>query len=211
MCASSPPGPRFGLLRTPYRWMRGLLAVLGLLVVLITATPIDFWWAHAYAGSVDQPRGDVLILLSAASDDQGFISQSSYWRARYALLAWRTGAFKIIVVSGGGGTAIEDFLIAEGVPREAILAEGRSTSTRENGIHTARLLRGVPGTKVLLTSDFHMFRAVRVFRKLGMQVTPYPAPDVMKSSQHWYGRIPGFETLATETTKIVYYDLRGWI
>lgn len=198
-------------LRTLYRGLRNVLALLGLLTVLILTTPIDFWWAHAYAGSVDQPRGDVLIVLSAANGDHGFISYSSYWRARYALLAWHTGSFRTIVVSGGAAPDIRDFLAAEGVPAAAIVTESQSTTTRENAINTARVVQGMPGTKVLLTSDFHMFRAEHVFRKLGIDVTPYPAPDVMKLSQHWYGRFSGFETLATETAKIVDYWLHGWL
>jgi uncharacterized SAM-binding protein YcdF (DUF218 family) len=197
--------------RRLWKWMRGLLAVIGLITVLAIATPIDSWWAHAYAGPIVQPKGDVLILLSAANDDEGFISYSSYWRARYALLAWKTGGFKTIVITGGGGPGIRDFLAVEGIPRNAMVAEWKSTSTRENGINTAQLVRGMPGRKVLLTSDFHMFRAVRVFRKLGVEVTPDPAPDVMKVSEHWYGRFSGFESMVIETTKIVYYRLRGWI
>jgi uncharacterized SAM-binding protein YcdF (DUF218 family) len=188
-----------------------LLATIGLLAVLAIVTPVDRWWAHAYAGTLDQPKGDVLILLSAANDDHGFISYSSYWRARYALLAWQTGGYKTIVISGGAGLAIRDFLVVEGVPSEAIVAEWQSTSTHENAINTARLLQNIPGRRVLLTSDFHMYRAVRVFRRQGMDVIPYPAPDIMKQSEHWDGRISGFEKLLTETTKIVYYRLRGWM
>jgi uncharacterized SAM-binding protein YcdF (DUF218 family) len=184
---------------------------LGLLVVLVTVTPVDRWWAHAYAWPMELPKGDVLILLSAANDDRGFISYSSYWRARYALLAWRTGAFKTIVVTGGAGSGIRDFLVVEGVPANAIIAEWASTSTRENGLNTARLLQGMPGKKVLLTSDFHMYRAVRVFRKLGVEVAPAPAPDVMKISVSPYLRVPAFETMVIETVKIVGYRVRGWI
>jgi uncharacterized SAM-binding protein YcdF (DUF218 family) len=197
--------------RGPWRWIGRLLAAIGLITVLAIATPIDFWWARAYSGPIVQPKGDVLILLSAANDDHGLISYSSYWRARYALLAWKSGGFKTMVITGGGGPGIRDFLAVEGVPRDAMVAEWSSTSTRENGINTARLVSGMPGKKVLLTSDFHMFRAVRVFRKLGVEVTPDPAPDVMKVSEHWYGRFSGFETMVMETTKIVYYKLRGWI
>jgi uncharacterized SAM-binding protein YcdF (DUF218 family) len=184
---------------------------LGLLAVLVTVTPIDRWWAHAYSGPMELPKGDVLILLSAANDDRGFISYSSYWRARYALLAWRTGAFKTIVVTGGGGPGIRDFLVTQGVPANVIVAEWASTSTRENGMNAARLVRGMPGKKVLLTSDFHMYRAVRVFRKLGVDVAPAPAPDVMKISKSPYLRIPAFETLVVESVKIAGYRLRGWI
>lgn len=198
-------------LRKAGRWLNHLFAAIGMIVVLVTVTPVDAWWARAYSGPIDQPKGDVLILLSAASDDQGLVSFSSYWRARYALLAWQSGGFKKIVVSGGGGSGILNLLIAEGIPRQDIVAEWQSNSTRENAINTARLIQGMPGKKVLLTSDFHMYRAIRVFRKLGLDVTPMPVPDVLKSSQHWSGRFPAFETMAVETTKIVYYRLHGWI
>jgi uncharacterized SAM-binding protein YcdF (DUF218 family) len=179
--------------------------------VLVIATPIVTWWALAYSGPLEQPKGDVLILISAAADDRGGISYSSYWRARHALLAWQTGGFKKIAISGGGGPGILNFLIVNGVPREAMVAEWRSTSTRENGVETARLIQGMPGKKVLLTSDFHMYRAVRVFRKLGVEVTPMAVPDVLRSTEHWNGRFPAFETMMVESAKIVYYRIHGWI
>jgi uncharacterized SAM-binding protein YcdF (DUF218 family) len=199
------------IMRSASRSLTRVLAVIGLVVVLALATPIDHWWAHAYSGSIEQPKGDVLIVLSAASDDKGLISFSSYWRARYALMAWQDGGFQKIVISGGGSPGIENFLIVEGVPQQAIVAESHSTTTRENGVETARLIQSMPGKKVLLTSDFHMFRAIRVFRKLGIDVTPMPIPDVLKASQHLSGRITGFQTMTVESFKIVYYKLRGWI
>jgi uncharacterized SAM-binding protein YcdF (DUF218 family) len=198
------------------RWVTRLFAAIGLIVVVVMATPLVSWWVLAYSGPTcfgltGQPRGDILILLSAAADDRGGISFSSYWRGRHALLAWQTGGFKKIVISGGGGPGIVNFLVAYGVPREAIVAEWQSASTRENGIATARLVQGMPGKKVLLTSDFHMFRAIRVFRKLGIEVTPMPAPDVLHATQVWSGRVPAFQTMVAESVKIVYYKLRGWI
>jgi uncharacterized SAM-binding protein YcdF (DUF218 family) len=92
-----------------------------------------------------------------------------------------------------------------------MVAEWRSTSTRENAIETAKLIQDMPGKKVLLTSDFHMYRAIRVFRKLGIEVTPMPVPDVLRSTEHWNGRFPAFETMVVESVKIAYYGLRGWI
>jgi uncharacterized SAM-binding protein YcdF (DUF218 family) len=193
------------------RWLNRAFAAIGIVVVLVTVTPIDAWWAHAYAGPIEQPRGDVLILLSSAVDDQGLISFSSYWRARYALIAWQTGGFKKIVVTGGNGPGILNFLIAEGVPPQDIVAEWQAKSTRENAINTAHLIQGMPGKKVLLTSDFHMYRSIRVFRKIGMEVTPMPAPDILRSSEHLSARFSDFETMVLESTKIVYYRLHGWI
>jgi uncharacterized SAM-binding protein YcdF (DUF218 family) len=188
-----------------------LFAVIGFITVLVISTPIVSWWAQVYSGPIEQPKGDVLILLSAAGDDRGGISYSSYWRARQALFAWQTGGFKKIVIIGGGGPGILNFLIVNGIPHEVFVTEWRSTSTRENAIETVRLIQNLPGKKVLLTSDFHMYRALRVFRKLGIEATPMQAPDVLQSAEHWGGRFPAFETMVAESTKIVYYAVRGWI
>jgi uncharacterized SAM-binding protein YcdF (DUF218 family) len=213
MIAGNPVSPTRRLTARPKagRWIERFFAGVGLITVLVILTPVDAWWAHAYSGPMEQPKGEVLILLSAANDDKGLISFSSYWRARYALLAWQSGGFQKIVISGGGGPGIVDFLIAEGIPREKIIAEWQSTTTRENAVNTGLLVQGMPGRKVLLTSDFHMYRAARAFRKLGIDVTPEPIPDVSKSAEHWNARFAGFETMLLESAKIADYKMHGWI
>ncbi|MGD0682056.1 MAG: YdcF family protein [Terracidiphilus sp.] len=199
-------------LRKVGRTLNCLFAAIGLITVLVISTPIVSWWARAYSGPMEQPKGDVLILLSAAADEKyGGISYSSYWRARQALFAWQTGGFRKIVICGGGGPGIFNFLIADGIPREVFVTEWRSISTRENAVETARLIQTLPGKKVLLTSDFHMYRALRVFRKLGIDAEPMAVPDVLHSTENWYGRFSAFETMLTESAKIVYYAVRGWI
>jgi uncharacterized SAM-binding protein YcdF (DUF218 family) len=200
------------LLRKATRILFHLLAALGFVLVFVSFTPVVSWWAEAYAGSIEQPKGDVLILLSAAADDENSgISHSSYWRARQALYAWQTGGFKKIVICGTGDPGILDFLLGQGIPREAFVLERRSTSTRENAIETARLVQSLPGRKVLLTSDFHMQRALGVFRKLKIEVTPMAVPDVLHATEHWPDRFSAFETMVTESAKIAYYELRGWM
>jgi uncharacterized SAM-binding protein YcdF (DUF218 family) len=106
---------------------------------------------------------------------------------------------------------MRDFFVCQGVPASAILIEGRSTSTRENAVFTAEMLRGIPGPYVLLTSDYHMFRAHRAFQKAGVEVTPAPFSDVLKTFNSPLKRWDGFLVLLTETTKIIYYRARGWI
>lgn len=204
-------GLPMSILRKAGRWLSRICAAIGFIFLLATLTPIDSWWARAYSGPIERPKGDVLILLSAANDDRGGISFSSYWRAREAIYAFQTGGFKKIVITGGGGPCIYEYMIAEGIPREAIVAEWQSASTRESGIAMARLMQTMPGKKVLLTSDFHMFRALRVFRKLHVDVTPMPVRDVLQSSAGWGGRFGAFEIMVGESVKIVYYALRGWI
>jgi uncharacterized SAM-binding protein YcdF (DUF218 family) len=213
MLASQPRRfPQNGAaLRRMARVTRRILAVFGLLILLVVATPLVSWWARLYAGPIDQPKGDVLIVLSAARDENGGISYSSYWRARQAVYAWQTGGFSRIVTSGGEGPGIQNYLLANGVPPSAMIAEWRSQSTRESGINVARLLENLPGKRVLLTSDFHMYRAIRVFRKAGVDAAPMAVPDILHSTEHWPGRFGACWTMVLESTKIVDYKLRGWI
>jgi uncharacterized SAM-binding protein YcdF (DUF218 family) len=213
MLASQPRRfPQTGAaLRRMARVTRRILAVFGLLILLVVATPLVSWWARLYAGPIDQPKGDVLIVLSAARDENGGISYSSYWRARQAVYAWQTGGFSRIVISGGEGPGIQNYLLANGVPPSAMIAEWRSNSTRESGINVARLLENLPGKRVLLTSDFHMYRAIRVFRNVGVDAAPMAVPDILHSTQRWPGRFGACWAMAVESAKIVDYKLRGWI
>lgn len=192
------------------------LAAIGLLCVLVTLTPLVSWWATALAGPWDDPTGDVLIVLSGSSLNGGVIGESSYWRGTYAALAWLAGGFRRVVISGGPeghpiAAGIGDFLVAQGVPREAIGLETRSRSTREHALYLSQLLAGSSGSKVLLTSDYHMFRARRAFGKVGLDVRPRPYPDVRKRAARWTGRWPAFLDLVGETAKIGYYWAHGWI
>jgi len=179
-------------------------------------TPIVSWWAGVLAGPWEDPNGDVLIVLGGSLLDKGLMGQSSYWRSVYALRAWRQGGFQRIVISGGPAdystaAPMRDFLEAHGVPREAIEIEAESRSTHENAVRVAERLTRVSGRKVLLTSDYHMFRAYHAFKKAGLDVQPRPFPDARKRAVGWAGRWPAFLELVLETIKIGYYRARGWI
>jgi len=200
-------------MRRIYNPIRNALAALGLLVVLVTLTPFIKWYAGVLSGPGYEPSGDVLILFGADGPNTGFIGSASYWRSLYAVRAWREGGFHSIVVSGGGGVAesIGRFLEFEHVPAGKILLETRSSSTRENAVFTAALVRGMPGRKVLLTSDFHTFRSVRTLAKAGAQVTPRPIPYAVKRANNWMDRWPVMLEMCVETAKIAGYWVRGWI
>jgi len=190
---------------------------LGILFVAATVTPLDYWWATALAGPWGDPSGDVLIVLGGSLEDYGTIGGSSYLRSVYALQAWREGGFREVVVTGGGlkdnsiAETMRDFLVCQGVPRQVIRVETQANSTRENALYTKALLTEDPRRKVLLTSDYHMFRAHSAFRKVGLDVLPRPYPDVRKRATRWIGRWPAFLDLVLETFKIGYYFSRGWI
>lgn len=97
-----------------------------------------------------------------------------------------------LIFSGGGvdrrimETANESALARRllgdfGMDVSQVLFEDRSRNTHENAIFTAELLRNVarnagemPGAILLVTSAYHMPRAVGAFRKAGLDVTAMP-------------------------------------
>ena len=67
-------------------------------------------------------------------------------------------------------------LIDLGVPEDQILVETRSINTTQNARYSAEILREHGFTQpILVTSAFHMKRAVLNFKKQGIDVVPYPA------------------------------------
>jgi uncharacterized SAM-binding protein YcdF (DUF218 family) len=188
------------------------LAATGLLMVLVTFTPVVAWYARALSGNWIDGGGEVLIGLGAGTVDGTTLDAESYWRATYTGRAWQRGGFREVVVAGQGvAPLMRDFLIGHGVPAAAIRVEDASGSTRENALCVKRQLAGVPGRKVLVTSDYHMFRARRAFEKAGLPVVPDPFPDALKGYNHLKNRWGIFINLGVESVKIGYYWMRGWI
>ena len=181
------------------------------LFLLIHLTPLVHWYAGWLAHPWDDPRGDILIVLENDQQPDNIIGLGSYWRAVYTVRAWRGGGFRAIVVSGATSAVMGNFLHSSGIPQERIFLETRSTSTRENALFTKNMIAGWPGKKVLLTSDYHIFRASRAFAAAGLPVTGTTFPDVLKQSNSIVNRGPCFVTLCIETAKIVWYWSKGWL
>src|SRR4051812_1321369 len=203
--------------KTARRLAVRILASLGALLILVCVTPVASWWATKLAGPWDDPKGDVLIVLGGALLDPGLMGTNSYWRSIYALQAWREGGFREIVITGGSdprspiATLMKDFLTCNGVPESAIHIETRSNTTYENAALSKPMLDQLPGVKVLLTSDYHMYRAHKVFEKAGIHVLPRPFPDARKRGKVWASRWPAFYDVCVETAKIAYYRWQNWI
>lgn len=204
------------------RWSVRALAALGLLFLLVTFTPVTFWWATMLAGPWNDPQGDVLIVMTGSDLDDGILGESSYWRAVYALVFYRERPFSEVLITGGGGQQIpvsasmRDFIVAQGVPAGVVRIESASHSTHESAVNVTRIVQSEPERYrnrrlVLMTSDYHMFRTHRAFQKAGLEVEPRPFPDIRKRYGSRLNRWGLFVELLLENTKIGYYWWQGWI
>lgn len=90
-----------------------------------------------------------------------------------------------ILFSGGSGALIDDadaeasfaagLLESFGIARNRIILEDRSRNTVENAVFSKAIIQPKPGERwLLVTSAYHMPRAIGVFRKAGFPVEPYP-------------------------------------
>jgi uncharacterized SAM-binding protein YcdF (DUF218 family) len=206
---------RNGILALVQRRIRSVAAAFGLLTAVVVFTPLTVLWGGWLAHPWLDSKGDILIVLGGASVED-FLGENSYWRSLYAVRYYRAGGIKRIYLTGGPperpvAESMRRFLLASGVPADVIRTETASESTRENALRLAPLLERDPGRPVLLTSDYHMWRARRVFQRAGIQVLPLPVPDVRKRGQTIRGRWGAFCDLLSESGKLIYYYSKGWI
>lgn len=93
----------------------------------------------------------------------------------HARIIFTGGAGSLFLRAEPAGDRLAAYLIALGIPRERIVIEQKSVNTWQNAVFTKRILK--PRTTdryILVTSAWHMPRAVGVFRKAGFNVVPYP-------------------------------------
>jgi uncharacterized SAM-binding protein YcdF (DUF218 family) len=109
------------------------------------------------------------------------------------------------------------FVGDEGVPATRVITEERSRSTHENAVFAKELIRPGPGQNwVLVTSAFHMPRAVAAFRAVDWLVIPYPVDfrvDPSTGLRANFSLVDGLgsTTIAgKEWAGLVGYRLLGW-
>ncbi len=83
-----------------------------------------------------------------------------------------------IIVSGGKGAneliseaeAMKRYLVEKGIKKDRIILEDQSTSTYENLKFSKALIPEESKSILIITSDFHMYRAKMIGRRLGWRV-----------------------------------------
>jgi uncharacterized SAM-binding protein YcdF (DUF218 family) len=95
-----------------------------------------------------------------------------------------------------------------GIAPERITEERHSRTTWENAVDTGRLVQVQPGERwLLVTSAWHMPRAIGCFRKAGLAVTAYPVDYLTR------GRDDSLVLHGDITTGLLRFDraAREWV
>jgi uncharacterized SAM-binding protein YcdF (DUF218 family) len=169
----------------PRRW--ALRAVLALVLLLVIGA---IGWCHwvyvqieSYADQDQAAPSDAIGVFGAAEYDG---RPSPVYRARldHALALYHRDIAPLIITLGGAGgddytegAVGREYLEAEGVPEEDIIAETESRNTEESARRIAVIARANGLRRLVIVSDgTHLFRIHEICAADGLDVLTSPRP-----------------------------------
>jgi uncharacterized SAM-binding protein YcdF (DUF218 family) len=178
--------------------------ILAALIYFLSISPVADSLTSPLEKDWQIPRkidGDVIVVLGGGiyswvqdSSGWGFPTGASLSRLATAVRLHRAIDAPIIYSGGAvhAGNMTEAWvakriLMDLGVAAARIIVEDQSRDTAENVRFVKKILqKGNWRQPILVTSAFHMTRALIAFQKAGMEVTPYPA-DFRVAAHRVYG------------------------
>jgi uncharacterized SAM-binding protein YcdF (DUF218 family) len=158
---------------------RFLNIIFTVVILLILLTGSLYTYIEWYRRRCEPEKANAIIVLGAAVWRNG-PSPTLLERITLAENLYRHGYAHVIITTGGVGSfnptpegrAARNELIARGIPADAVYEEICSKNTREN-LKGAQKIMEKHGWRraIIVTHDFHLFRAITEAKKLGMDVT----------------------------------------
>jgi uncharacterized SAM-binding protein YcdF (DUF218 family) len=207
-----------GSARARRRWrrivLRTVLALLLAVVAYLLITFIQVYRASRHDGASGATAGqfDAIIVLGAAQYD-GRPSPVLQDRLDHALELYEGELAPRIVLTGGRqegdrfteATAGYNYLRQQGVPDEHLLKEVDGKSTWESLAASARfLLREGNSNVVIVTDDYHAYRAEATAEDSGLSATVSPADSRLSGGSRTRQLLR--ETAAVAVGRIIGYD-----
>ena len=165
---------------------RLLMAVLALalMAALFCAGLIGFVY-YKETHLLQRQESDVIIVLGAQVKEDGTPSEALRRRMTAALEVYQEKRQTIIVCGAQGsnepraeGDVMRDWLIAQGVREEDVVAETASFNTRQNLEYAKAIMEHRGLTRALIvTRDYHVARALRLCAQTGIEATGKGSPS----------------------------------
>ena len=167
--------------------------LIGFLMWALSITPVSnamFRVLESNFNVPGDPQGDVIILLGGGVYDrapdmsgEGIPSEEMLYRIVTAARLQKSLQVPIIVSAGTvfrhikvEAPIVRRFLFDLGVPDNKIIMEAESRDTLQNAKNSREIcLRSGYKTPILVTSAFHLKRAIMAFKKAGIEVLPFPS------------------------------------
>lgn len=159
-------------------WLRYIIYLCFCFMLVI----IGFLGIYGQHDNVTYQEDAVIVLGAGLRGDQ--VSLTLAQRLDAAIAYHEKNPRSVIVVSGGQGAnelipeakAMAKYLEDHNIPRELILEESDSSSTKENFIFSDRLIRETLDDKYTLayiTNGFHIYRAGLIAESVGLKATHF--------------------------------------
>lgn len=152
-----------------------------------------------------EPGADYMIVLGAQWKQNGpsYVLQK---RLDKAIEYLQENPDTQVIVSGGRGSnepiaeavGMQGYLVEKGIGKERILVEDKSTNTYENLVFSAEFLEKETDRIVLVTNNFHVFRARKIAEKQGfaqiegLAAGSYPAMVPNNLLREFFGVLKDF-------------------
>jgi uncharacterized SAM-binding protein YcdF (DUF218 family)/glycosyltransferase involved in cell wall biosynthesis len=219
------PRPRWEeTLRRVYRHarIRAVQMVLAVAVAyaLVFHTNMVWWAAAPLRVSAPVAHADAIAVFAGGVGESGKAGGGTQERIQHAIDMYRTGEAAHLILSSGyvysfpEAEVMRTLAVDQGVPPASIVLEKRSTNTYQNVSFVHEIMRERGWTSVLLVSSpYHMRRALLVWRKVAPGIHVIPAPPL---KSQFYDHVSGasFEQVQAvlhEYLAILGYWRRGWI
>ncbi len=162
----------------------------------------------------EDPHGDVIILLGGgvydeAPDLSGVGAPTEEMIGRLVTAVRLQKRLNVPVIISGGvvfkgrkaeAPIVKRFLTDLGVPDKKIIIEDKSRDTIENARYTAEICKKFGYKKPLLvTSAYHIKRSILSFKKVNMDVIPFPA-----NFKTWKMKRYGWERYLPNSSELEY-------
>lgn len=167
-------------LRWIFRLIFGLCVILFLIIEGLIVSEFN---------AVPDSGADVCIVLGAQMKESG-PSDVLKRRLDKAIIYLQENPDTLVIVSGGQGSnepvseaqGMRDYLILKGIAPERIMMEDTSTSTWENLSYSSELIDKSSDSVVIVTNNFHVFRAVCTAKKQGYSMVQGLASSTHRSN-----------------------------
>jgi uncharacterized SAM-binding protein YcdF (DUF218 family) len=201
------------------RTLQGLVAVL-IAYLLLFQTPL-LWWVASPLKIVQAPEpADAIVVFAGGVGESGEAGGGFQERVTQAIGLYRSGMAPRMVFSSGyvftmrEAEVMKTLAMANGIPPEAIVLEEQAASTYQNVAYTRRILNERHWTRVLLVSSpYHMRRAMLTWKKVAPEITviPTPVPESQFYTHEWGASLEQIRGIVHEYAALVNYWWRGWI
>jgi uncharacterized SAM-binding protein YcdF (DUF218 family) len=188
--------------------------------LLLFQTPA-LWWVAAPLQQAAAPRAaDAIVVFAGGVGESGKAGVGVQERVAQAVNLYRAGYAPTLIFSSGyvftlrEAEVMKAIAVSNGVPAEAILLEEQAANTYQNVTYTKQLLDRNQWRRILLVSSpYHMRRAVATWRKVapGIAVTPTPVPESQFYSHTRGASLEQIRGILHEYAALANYWWKGWV